>query len=150
MKSENQNACFFWTRLPVDVGPLQRYLWCSIYNFNMNCLLWNIRGLGKGEKCTHNRNFVVTNKVSLMSLVETKHRKSIKCRLRRMWGGDDFDFYESFASIRHAGGIVIVWDQSKFFVSSKHVGERWILLEGHINVVNLDCCVGIVYGSNGR
>lgn len=116
----------------------------------MNFVVWNVRGVGKGEKCLIIKNLVGKYKIGFLGLIETKHRQTIRNRLKRMWGSDDFVFCESFASETHAGGIVTVWDHSKFVVFTKHVGERWILLEGLIMGVNLDCCVGVVYGPNDR
>lgn len=75
----------------------------------MNFLLWNIRGLGKGEKVTTIKKLVVNNNISLMGLVETKHRRSIKSRLKKMWGSDDYDMCELVASNTYSGGIVVVW-----------------------------------------
>lgn len=116
----------------------------------MNLLLWNIRGLGKGEKCLTVRNLFAKNKVDFLGLIETKHRNTIRSRAKRIWGCDDFSFCESFASDTFAGGIVTIWDNSKFLVSNKHIGSRWILLEGQIIAEQLDCCVGVVYGPNDR
>ena len=52
--------------------------------FNMNFALWNIRGIGKGEKTMPIRKIVEEKKVSFMGLVETKHRRSIRSRMKRM------------------------------------------------------------------
>lgn len=124
--------------------------WCLIFMFLMNFLFWNIRGVGKREKTTSIGNLVVKNKISFMGLVETKHLKSLHCRMRRMWGNDDFDFCEVFANDNYAGGIVAVWDPDCFVVHNKFLGERWIVLEGCIKKSTFDCCVGVVYGPNDR
>lgn len=120
--------------------------------YMMNYLVWNVRGLGKGEKCMTIRNLVAKNRINFLGLIETKHRNTIRRRLKRMWGCDDFAFCESLASETHAGGIVAVWDNSKFCVSRLHINARWILLEGNIkaDTFEFDCCVGIVYGPNDR
>lgn len=75
-----------------------------LLSYIMNFLLWNIRGIGKGEKCTTIRNLVVENKINFLGLVETKHRNSIKSRLKGMRGSHNFAFCECFASDTHAGG----------------------------------------------
>lgn len=80
---------------------------------NMNLLFWNIRGLGKGEKCICIRNLISKNRVSLVGLVETKHRHSFGRRVKRMWGSDVYDWCESPASETHSGGIVVLWDPNK-------------------------------------
>ena len=58
----------------------------------MNCLFWNIRGVGKGEKALTIRSIVKKKKITFMGLVETKHRKKFQPRMKRLWGNDDYDF----------------------------------------------------------
>ena len=72
----------------------------------MNFLLWNIRGVGKGEKTMSIRNIVQEKKISFMGLVETKHKRPIRSRMKRMWGNDDFDICEVFASQTNGGGLI--------------------------------------------
>lgn len=112
--------------------------------------MWNIRGLGKGEKIATIRGLVLENKISFMGLVETKHRRPIRSRVRRIWGNDNFDVCEVFANDNLAGGIVTVWDPEYFVVNSKFVGDRWIILDGCIKHFMFECCVGVVYGPNDR
>lgn len=59
--------------------------------FSMDFLFWNIRGLGKGEKVATINKLIKQNNISFLGLVEMKHRKTLKCRMRRIWGNDDFD-----------------------------------------------------------
>ena len=117
---------------------------------NMNCLLWNIRGIGKGEKSLSIRDLVKMKKISFMGLVETKHRHPFQNRFRRLWGNDEYDFCEIMASDTHAGGIIAIWDTQSFQASTKHIGSRWIIIEGHIINHNFECCIGVVYGNNDR
>lgn len=106
--------------------------------------------MGRGEKCIYIRDLIRRNKASLVGLVETKHRHSFGRRVRRMWGNDDFEWCESLASETHSGGIVVIWDQTMFRISQKHIGDRWVILEGCMSNGNFNCCVGIVYGANNR
>ena len=85
-----------------------------------------------------------------MGLVETKHRKSFQTRLKRIWGNDEYDFCEVFASDTYGGGMITVGDKQTFNASVKHTGSRWILIEGCINKYNFECCVGVIYGHNDR
>ena len=78
------------------------------------------------------RKIVVKKNVSFMGLVETKHKRSIRSRMKRMWGNDDYDICEVFASETNGGGVIATWDTKTFSVSNKHSGSRWILLEGCI------------------
>ena len=77
-----------------------------------------------------------------MGLVETKHRNSIQYRLKRMWGNEEFDFCEVFASDMYGCGVIAVWDTNTF--------TALILLEGKIIEHNFECCVGVIYGHNDR
>lgn len=116
----------------------------------MNCLSWNIRGVGKGEKAISIRKLVKENKISIMGLIETKHRKTLQTRMRRFWGNDAFEMCEVFANETHRGGIVAAWDLGNFVVSQKDLSERWIVLEGCVKSLNFECCVGLIYGPNDR
>lgn len=116
----------------------------------MNFLMWNVRGLGRGEKCIGIRSLINMHKVGVLGLVETKHRNSFGSRVRRMWGNDSFDWCESLASETHSGGLIAVWDPSVLQVSQRYLSERWIVLEGTMVKNNFDCCVGIVYGPCDR
>ena len=116
----------------------------------MNYLFWNIRGIGKGEKSLSIRGLVKKKKVSFMGLVETKHRHPFQNRFRRLWGNDEYDFCEIMASDTNAGGIIAIWDTQSFHASTKHIGSRWIIIEGQIVNHNFECCIGVVYGYNDR
>ena len=74
----------------------------------------------------------------------------MRSRLKRMWGNDEYDFCEVYASDTNGGGILAVWDTGTFHVSNKLCGERWILLEGCIIRGQVECCVGVIYGPNDR
>ena len=50
--------------------------------------------------------------------------------MKKIWGCDEYDWCEPLASENHSGGILVVWDPSKFNVSQKHFGDRWNVLEG--------------------
>ena len=123
------------------------FCFCDFY---MNCLLWNIRGIGKGERTMSIRKIVEEKKISFMGLVETKHKRSIRSRMKRMWGNDDFDTCEVYASETNGGGVIATWDTTTFKVSNKFSESRWILLEGCISRHNFECCVGVIYGHNDR
>ena len=116
----------------------------------MNALFWNIRGIGKGEKVASIRKLIVRHKVSFMGLVETKHKRTLKSRIKRMWGNDDFQMCEVFAIDESGGGIVAVWDSKLLTVRNTKCGDRWILLEGSIQNENFECCIGVIYGPNDR
>ena len=116
----------------------------------MKCLFWNICGLGKGERSMSIRNLVEKKKVSFMGLLETKHKRFIRSRMKRMWGNHEYDICEVYASDTNGGGVIAAWDTRTFSISNKYSGNRWILLEVCINRYNFECCVGVIYGLNDR
>ena len=116
----------------------------------MNCLFWNIRGIEKSEKIVSIRRLIDRHKVSFMGLVETKHKRTLKSRIKRMWGNDVYDLCEVFASDTNGGGVVAIWDTSNLRVMNKLCGDRWILLEGCIINANFECTIGVIYGPNDR
>ena len=85
------------------------------------------------------RKIVEEKNVSFMDLVETKHKRSIRSRMKRMWGNDDFDTCEVFASETNGGRVIATWDTKTFDVSNKLSGSRWILLEGCVSRHNFEC-----------
>ena len=116
----------------------------------MNFLVWNIRGIGKGEKSMSIRKIVGENNLSFLGLVETKHRRPIRRRMKRMWGNDDFEICEVLANDTYGGGLIATWDKKSFEVTNTFTGDRWILLEGSIESHRFQCCVGVIYGQNDR
>ena len=116
----------------------------------MNFLCWNIRGIGKGEKTLSVKKIVGEKKISFMGLVETKHKRPARSRMKRMWGYDGFDICEVLASETNGGGLIATWDKSTFEVANRFTGDRWILLEGSLLSHMFECCVGVIYGQNDR
>ena len=116
----------------------------------MNCLFWNIRGIGEVKRSMSIRRIVDKKNVTFMGLVETKNKRSIRSRMKRVWGNDEYDICEVYASETNGGGVIATWDTKTFNVSNKHSGSRWILLEGRIETHNFECCVGVIYGHNDR
>ena len=118
--------------------------------FVMNSLFWNIRGIGKGEKIVTIKKLIDKHKISFVGLVETKHKRTLRNRIRRLWGNDDYDFCEVFASEAYGGGVVAIWDTTTLGVTNKLCGDRWILLEGCIINANFECSIDVIYGPNDR
>ena len=117
---------------------------------HMNCLLWNIRGIGKGEKVMSIRELIDSHKVSFLGLVETKHKRTLMSRIKRLWGNEDFELCEVFASKTNGGGLAAIWDTTTLSITNKVYSERWILLEGEIIKASFKCCIGVVYGPNDK
>lgn len=98
-------------------GGLFVHPFCTSFCVNMNFLFWNVCGLGKGEKNMSIQKLVGKYNIYFLGMVETKHRRPIKRRIKRLWGCDDFDWCESLASDTYGGGIVTIWDPAIFIVS---------------------------------
>lgn len=116
----------------------------------MNCLFWNIRGFGRGEKISTIHNLVEKHRISFLGVVETKHCRPFKNRIRRLWGNDEFGLCEVFASDTYAGGLVTVWDTNVLNVVNMHTGDKWIILDGIIVSTNFACCICVLYGPHDR
>ena len=72
----------------------------------MNYLFWNIRGIGKGKRSMSIRKLVHQKKVSFMGLVETKHKKTMRNRMKKLWGNDEYDMCEVYASDTNGGRVM--------------------------------------------
>lgn len=62
-----------------------------------------------------------------------------------MWGNDEVEICEVFASETYGGGILTAWDPGIFEVDRKFVGDRWVLLVGRVLKLSFECCIGVVY-----
>ena len=71
----------------------------------------NIRGLGGNGKVGIIRKMVVDDKISIMSLSETKSSNLIDQMVKRMWGVDDCG-WASVEAINSNGGLLIVRDKN--------------------------------------
>ena len=45
--------------------------------------------------------------------MKTKHNKTIKSRMKRMWGNDEYGICEVFANERNGGGLITTWDKKR-------------------------------------
>lgn len=109
---------------------------------------WNIRGLGKGPKFAPIGQFIASNHISIVGLLETKHMTIDKRTVRRIWGNYEFKWVDSPASEGGRGGIVLIWDPNCFVCKTIYKKDRWIVLGGNISQLDWDCYVGFIYGGN--
>lgn len=116
---------------------------------HMNCLVWNVRGIGGSGKASVIRNLVLSRNPAVMGSVETKHSTLTMQLVRRWWGKDNFS-WEDIPVSSGSGGLVIVWDMSSFLKTDCKKGERWICIQGKLVDKDLLVCFVFVYGLNDR
>ncbi|XVF04129.1 hypothetical protein REPUB_Repub05bG0055500 [Reevesia pubescens] len=104
-------------------------------------------GLGRGEKRRAVRCLVVKQKPDVVLLQETKLQKVDQRIIRALCDSKDADFACS-GSNGTAGGLISIWKEDFFVLSSKIVDSRFILLIGEIKSLNLTCGIGNVYAPN--
>ena len=95
------------------------------------------------------RKLIDRHKISFMDSW-TKHKRTLKSRIKRMWGNDIYDMCEVYASDTNGGGFVVIWDSTTLRVTNKLCGDRWILIEGCIINALFECTIGVIYGPNDR
>ncbi|GMJ10571.1 hypothetical protein HRI_004726300 [Hibiscus trionum] len=112
---------------------------------NLSIIAWNIRGLGKKEKSRAVRNLVATKKPGIVFLQETKLPKISFAIQRRLSGNllQGFCFAPTEGSV---GGLLSMWDENWFEVTSRTVNRRFIALLGKIKEIQLECAFINVYG----
>ena len=81
----------------------------------MNVLSLNIQGLGPKAKKQWVQELCCKNKISFLSLQETKMEEMDVNVVRSLWGNMDFEFRHS-PSVGNSGGILCVWNKSFFFI----------------------------------
>ena len=111
----------------------------------MRILCWNIRGIGGGCKIGAVRKMICQNKVGFMGLVETKKARSSVQEICRLWGSDDVKWEEVEAQGR-SGGIICMWDGNFLRGGRVIKRDRWICIMGFLQEVQMEICIGVVYG----
>ncbi|KAL4347923.1 hypothetical protein GQ457_17G010840 [Hibiscus cannabinus] len=95
----------------------------------MRLLSWNIRGLGSMIKKRATQRLLQQYRCEMVVLLETKLEVVTDRMVKRVWFTDNYDFVFAPA-VGKAGGILIVWDSTRFQVSSKKVENRFAVVEG--------------------
>ncbi|GAV71772.1 LOW QUALITY PROTEIN: Exo_endo_phos domain-containing protein/DUF4283 domain-containing protein, partial [Cephalotus follicularis] len=105
--------------------------------------VWNVRGLNNPSKHREVSHFILSNKISLLVLLETRLRESnvnhVVKSIRRQW---------NFCSNHNAslpGRIVVVWDSAHIVFVPICVNEQ--ALHGKVTLPNMqEFCVSFIYG----
>ncbi|GMJ05209.1 hypothetical protein HRI_004190100 [Hibiscus trionum] len=96
----------------------------------MKLITWNVRGMGSGVKCSSIRKLFRIQRVEVAFLQETKKESITEAEIGRLWYEDKFEFRASDASGR-SGGLITIWDKSKFYLEGCIINGRFILVEGN-------------------
>lgn len=113
----------------------------------MNCVSWNVRGLGRPEKKRSVLRFLKRENFVFMALQETKLKELNSRLFRWLWGNEDI-LAEGAASDGNSGGLISFWRPNFFTLESKIVSNRYVLLVGTVVGVNLRCGFGNIYAPN--
>ncbi|KAK8500663.1 hypothetical protein V6N13_076722 [Hibiscus sabdariffa] len=81
----------------------------------MRVLCWNVRGLGAKSKQSVIRKTISRNKVEMVFLQETTKEEILELEVGRLWYDDNFRFVMAPSSGK-SGGLITIWDVSKFKV----------------------------------
>ncbi|GMJ03184.1 hypothetical protein HRI_003987600 [Hibiscus trionum] len=110
----------------------------------MKLISWNVRGLGGSAKRRYVREVLRKNDVDMAMLQETKLEEWPKSWLANLWGTDNFE--SVFApSISASGGILVMWEVSKFNLEQVEVERNFIVMRGRWLQDDMTCGIVVVY-----
>ena len=95
----------------------------------MNCLSLNIQGLGSKAKKVWVRELNINQKVSFLSIQETKTDSISAMEAKVLWGNSSFDYIFSEA-IGNSGGILCIWDLNVFQKDQHIISDNFVALYG--------------------
>ncbi|XP_050237970.1 uncharacterized protein LOC126687451 [Mercurialis annua] len=96
---------------------------------NLNFVSWNCRGgLSFSRKSRFIRSMVVSQKLSLLGLIETKNEGFDDFGVRLLWPNLDFD-YSFVPSLGASGGIICIWNRNLISPTRIFKANRWISLD---------------------
>ncbi|GMJ13957.1 hypothetical protein HRI_005064900 [Hibiscus trionum] len=115
----------------------------------MNCIFlsWNVRGLGKPEKQRAVNRVLVSSKVNIGMLQESKLETISPWVKRRLLSGNLKEL-ASAPSLGASGGIITLWDPRCFTVEKCHVEERLIVVTGSLAKTKSKVGICNIYAPN--
>ncbi|KAL4379135.1 hypothetical protein GQ457_02G017150 [Hibiscus cannabinus] len=132
-------------RLGVDIEGNEEGCPSNYSIEKMRLLTWNIRGLGTVTKVNAVKNIVRNQRIDLILLQETKKETFSEVDIGKIWVDDQFDFQFSGATGK-SGGLLVLWDISKFDLVLVQAEPNFILLKGKWLPGSLEVLLGNVYG----
>ncbi|XP_050238471.1 uncharacterized protein LOC126687962 [Mercurialis annua] len=113
---------------------------------NFNFVSWNCRGgLTFARKARFIRSMILSQKLALLGLVETKRESFDDFSVRLLWPNLDFD-YSFVPSVGASGGLLCFWNPKLISPSRIYKANRWISVDfiwGDISIRFI-----LVYASN--
>ncbi|KAK8595305.1 hypothetical protein V6N13_016680 [Hibiscus sabdariffa] len=88
----------------------------------MRVLSWNLRGMGSEAKISAVRKVIRDNRVDMAMFQETKKEKVTEGEISKMWVDDEFEFVVA-ASSGKSGGLLTIWDKTKFKLESSVINS---------------------------
>lgn len=96
----------------------------------MNCLSWNVRGLGRPEKRHATRKLVKKNKLVLLLLHETKISENVTSIIFNLWGSQQCG-WDWVPLVRASGGLISIWNEDALKVVDVLKSQRRLAV-GHL------------------
>ncbi|KAL4271536.1 hypothetical protein GQ457_13G018540 [Hibiscus cannabinus] len=95
----------------------------------MRIVTWNIMGMGTEVKLNAVRKIIRDQRAEILLLQETKKDAFSDLEISKLWVDDQFDFRFSGA-VGRSGGLLVIWDKSKFVVDLVQTESNFLLLKG--------------------
>ncbi|KAK8626144.1 hypothetical protein V6N13_133796 [Hibiscus sabdariffa] len=110
-------------------------------------LTWNIRGLGRLEKCRAVRRRVQKEKANVLFIQETKAENINRAKLKSIWGTDSGEIVTSPA-VRSSGGLACIWDSSFFTKRWCFLHQAFTIIVGKFQGFEEECGLVNLYALN--
>ncbi|GKD99107.1 cytochrome P450 [Tanacetum coccineum] len=104
----------------------------------------SLRGFGEDHKRSWVRRLCLENKIHFLGLQESMSNEDNRFLIQSMWGHSTFDYALNKANGK-SGGIVAIWDTSKFHMTSSIIGDGFLALTGKWLSIDIDCLFIVVY-----
>ncbi|KAK8680604.1 hypothetical protein V6N13_109545 [Hibiscus sabdariffa] len=114
----------------------------------MRIISWNVRGLGSAAKRRGVRDLLRKQNCDMAILLESKWEVVTQWFMAMVWPGDVFEF-AFVPSVGASGGILIVWDSSKFCLEFLDIFPHCAVIKGSWVVDRFSCGVMAVYAPCG-
>ena len=110
----------------------------------MKVLSWNLCGLGRAGKLRAVGRLIDTHNIDVCFLLETKIKTCTDSFIFHVWNNSNVNWACNEAE-GSRGGIIALWDDTKFQVSSVEYGYGWIGLYGqHMQSGFICAIVGVM------
>ncbi|KAJ4827038.1 hypothetical protein Tsubulata_016315 [Turnera subulata] len=106
---------------------------------------WNIRGLGSSTKQQQLRDLINKHEAKFVFICETKMQGINNVFCSKIWNIRELEF-RSVDAKGLSGGLLLLWDGSKFIFSRSCSNRNWILIEGSFGDSSDKLCICCVYG----